>query len=265
MCPARAVPAMLVVPAANATWAIYYDEPLSAKAWTSTLPQGEPLAVGVDFSGSLVPASQCGENCQVQLLPSPLVTWRFDTELGSRRLGAAAAWKLGPLALGASLRYEELHERWRPHAPGTSIAFTELRDERFTWSAGAQWQITEAVRAGGSYRSGAAFPRPDGYFFRTPSSIALGVAADVRPNLTVAADAVRVRYNEMEGGSPLTVAGSYEFPDVTELHAGAELRLATRVPVALRAGWWRDPTHPHTLQTRPDQRRSREPRPARRR
>jgi len=30
------------------------------------------------------------------------------------------------------------------------------------------------------------------------------------------------------------------YPDVTELHAGAEYRMGG---VALRAGWWRDPAH----------------------
>ena len=58
-------------------------------------------------------------------------------------------------------------------------------------------------------------------------------------HITIAADAVRVRYSEMENAW----VTRYEIPDVTELHAGAELRIPSRVPVAIRAGWWRDPAH----------------------
>jgi hypothetical protein len=221
--------AIVVLPAARTTWAVYYDEPLSASMAPSALPRGTPLSVGIDPVGRIVPASECTGTCTVTHFVGPIAS-RIDTALTVRRLGVAGAHRIGQVSLGASIRHEQLNES----------AFSTLRAEKLTWSAGAQWQLTPALRAAGSYRSGAGFPAGDGYFFRTPSSFAAGLAADVRPNITLAMDAVRVRYHEMEAGM---VDDSYDLPDVTELHAGAEWRLATRVPVALRAGWWRDPAH----------------------
>src|SRR6185295_10710232 len=36
---------------------------------------------------------------------------------------------------------------------------------------------------------------------------------------------------------------AYRANDVTELHLGAEYFFSTKIPLALRAGYWRDPAH----------------------
>jgi hypothetical protein len=41
------------------------------------------------------------------------------------------------------------------------------------------------------------------------------------------------------------------YRDVTELHAGAEYTLPGRTPIAIRAGWWRDPAHSGAFAERP--------------
>jgi long-subunit fatty acid transport protein len=143
---------------------------------------------------------------------------------------------------------------------GNIITRQQSNDGTVTWSTGAQFDVSPRLRIGGSYRSGAEFETnrelatQDDTFaaartFTTPSSYAAGVAFDVTPRLTFAADAVRVRYSEMTEAlvtsTVLNPAGwiVYEMPDVTELRAGAEYRLPARIPVALRAGWWHDPAH----------------------
>jgi hypothetical protein len=39
------------------------------------------------------------------------------------------------------------------------------------------------------------------------------------------------------------ISNFFQVDDVTELHAGAEYFFATKVPIAIRGGFWRDPAH----------------------
>ena len=250
--------ATVILPTRAATFALFADEPLNAAVSTSDLPRGTPGSIVVGFrNGQLVPVTDCPplygnvpieQACALGFSDSPAAI-RADTRVSLRRLGGTVALARGPLALGASAQYAHLAERARSYDVENRAGGTRL-----TWSAGAQWQITPAVRAGASYRSGASFAArrafddshlPNGVrSFDTPSSYGAGFAFDVAPNLTIAIDAARVRYSEMLNGvTPADRISIYTMPDVTELHAGAELRLPTRVPLAVRAGWWRDPSH----------------------
>lgn len=253
--------AIVVVPAANASWAVYFDEPLNTALDTTTVAP-LPGFISVGLRGNeVVPDTECqpGPNapadCFLAFFNAPaLHPMRSAVRL--RRYGAAGAWSRGRVALGGGVQYTQLHQA----VVLGDVHVQRTRDQRITWNAGTQVEMTPRLRAGASYRSGAAydterhvFPGNSGgrpaYTYRTPSSYAAGLAFDVTPRLTVAADAVRVRYSDMTRETAIEYqtapAGwtTYAMPDVTELRAGAEYRLATRVPVALRAGWWSDPAH----------------------
>jgi hypothetical protein len=71
---------------------------------------------------------------------------------------------------------------------------------------------------------------------RSPSAIRASVTVQPLEGLTVTGEAVRRGYSEvLEGGTFV----SDLLQDVTEIHAGAEYRIRN---VALRAGWWSDPS-----------------------
>jgi len=257
--------AILVLPGGRATWAVYYDEPLRLSADTTRIqPSPELIVVGMR-GDEILPTSECEvpENtpptCYFAAFSTPAVM-RGITDLRLRRLGAAVATELGRLSLGGGVQYAHLEESYSGFAP------MQWADQgRVTWNAGAQLALTSRIRLGASYQAGARYDTMRRFFVvgpnneaietvlasrvGTPSSYGAGVAAEVTPNLTFAVDARRVNYSEMlqpNAGNILdspTQGFLYETPDVTELRAGAEYRLATRVPVALRAGWWHEPAH----------------------
>jgi hypothetical protein len=246
--------AAIVIPARAATWAFHYDRPLHVSADTRALTGmsnriATMIAVGVR-DGQLVPAEECVDaECTFAASFAAPVLLAMNGELRLQRYGVAAARSFGRLALGASAQYAQLDE-----SLGLAGVGQEASDAQPTWNAGLQLELTSRLRLGGSFRGGASFEAERVVLtagntletqpaqFRTPSSYAAGIAADVTPNLTVAADAVRVRYSEMvknrSFGPP-----AWLMPDVTELRAGAEYRFRTRIPVALRAGWWHEPAH----------------------
>jgi hypothetical protein len=90
----------------------------------------------------------------------------------------------------------------------------------------------------------------------------LGVSYRPIPVLTINADAVRVKYSNLTDNFVASVADvrdlqgePFQADDVMEIHAGAEYFFATKIPVAIRAGWWRDPAHSVTWRgpvNRPD-------------
>lgn len=256
--------ATLVIPTAPATWVLFYDEPYDVFVDTRSTIDANRVAnmLGVAIrNGNAVPLNECIDGpslagCEgLVYFSAPTLTRAYGT-LRLRRYGAAAARSFGRLSVGASAQYAELNERFG----GAQTGGREL-----TWNAGLQYALAPRVRFGASYRAGATYdgertlpgtlgePLPVvPSQFRTPTSYAAGLAADVTPNLTIAADAVRIKYSDLVErpvnaftDRPPAFGGPiyYGFPDVTELHAGAEYRLSTRIPVALRAGWWREPAH----------------------
>jgi hypothetical protein len=254
--------ATVVIPTRAATLALFVDEPMNSSFSTNALPRGERAGVVIGIrDNQLVPSTDCplfGEaapsedHCNFAFFDTP-VALRADTRVSLRRMGGVVAFGRGPVSFGASVQYAHLEER--ASADGVE---NRANGSRVTWSAGGQWQISPTVRAGASYRSGAKFAATRTFSdpqivypvrsFNTPSSYGAGLAFDVAPNVTIAIDAVRVRYNKMLAGvNPFTTTADdlflYVMPDVTELHAGGEVRIPTRIPVSLRAGWWRDPAH----------------------
>jgi len=243
--------ASLTVPMAGATWSFFYDEPLDVHHSTATA-FANPSTAGLWVCGGHVTTSSCNGPAVAFNLP---VTYPLDVDLRLQRYGAATAWSRGPLAVGASVRREQLRQHSAfvplgnyPTAYGGTAETTD--DVAYTWSAGATWSFGAAARVGASYASGGSFAGartfPDSptqsIELRTPPSLGIGVSIDPLPRLTLSADAVRVRYSVMmhDRRNVFPQGSEIGYPDVTELHAGGEYRVGA---IALRAGWWRDPAH----------------------
>jgi long-chain fatty acid transport protein len=246
--------ASVTLPFAGLTWSLFYDQPLDVDHSTSSA-LGSGLSAPYFICDGHLSSSSCGGGATVLAVPA---TYPLDVTLNLKRYGAAAAWKSGPVAIGASLRREQLRQR---SAFSTAIlnqytgTAETTDDSTLTWSTGATWDVTSLARVGASYSSGGSFTGvrsfeafgPQPIEFRTPSTIGLGISVDPIPQVTLAADAVRVNYSEMmHGKRNLFPQGSeIGYDDVTELHAGAEYRVGS---VAVRAGWWRDPAHALAIQ-----------------
>ncbi|HVR40960.1 MAG TPA: hypothetical protein VMU84_17845 [Thermoanaerobaculia bacterium] len=243
--------ASLIVPMPHTTWAFFYEEPMNVEHSTASAFNKSSQASVFFLCNARLSATPCGP---AVYFPTP-VTYPLDTSLRLQRYGVTTAWSRGPLAIGASVRYERFHQK-------SAFVFSNLvvaapagvdettNDSDTTYSAGATWKLSKNARIGASYASGGAFAgtrtfAPDfvrPIEFRTPSTLRGNVAIDVLPQLTLAADVVRVAYSEMVHSRrdlfPQGAELGYE--DATELHAGAEYRIGN---VAMRTGWWRDPAH----------------------
>jgi hypothetical protein len=245
--------ALVVIPTSRGVYSIFYDEPLAARHDTRALnhASGVYASVGVRANGELVPFEGCSD-CLNHFFSVPTVP-RMDAEVTVRRVGTAGAWKSGNFALGAAVRYEMLDERSTFHSLmlAQSVPGTFADDSALSWNVGMQWQAAPSFRAGASWQSGASLDADRGptlgerTTFDVPETFGAGVAFEPVRNLTIAADALRVRYSDANepvraSASPFLPPATFVMPDVTELHAGAEYRLGN---VALRAGWWRDPAH----------------------
>jgi len=158
-------------------------------------------------------------------------------------------------------------ERNGGHAFGSS-------DHDITWIAGLKWKPTENVGVGAVYKKGARFPAPvwagaessgleSGLIllhvthFHVPDLFGVGVSWRPSPLLALNVDVDRVSYSdlasefvsvaevELVDGQVVDYEGvhGFEADDATEIHVGIEYFLSTKVPIAIRAGWWRDPAH----------------------
>jgi long-subunit fatty acid transport protein len=197
--------------------------------------------------------------------------------------GLAAAWQVHPkFSIGVGARLQTFSEsaltlRVTPdfdldsvtaQATGVlnettgEIEPKKARDT--TFSAGFKWSPTDKVSIGGVVKQGAEFDAPTffanadtGFGFITaaetkfhmPDIAGLGIAVRPIPALTVAFDAVFIKYSNLVDDffsfseSVRELSQPYEAKDVTELHLGGEYFFSTKIPVAVRAGYWFDPAH----------------------
>jgi long-subunit fatty acid transport protein len=139
-----------------------------------------------------------------------------------------------------------------------------VEEQDTTFAAGFKWSPTEKISIGGVYKQGPAFAAPlffagaitNNEFvnvadttFHMPDIMGLGVSVRPIPVLTINLDAVHVKYSNLVDDFVASVADVRELDDpfgiddVVELRLGAEYFFGTRVPFALRAGYWRDPAH----------------------
>jgi long-chain fatty acid transport protein len=198
-----------------------------------------------------------------------------------RTFGLSGAWQMHPtFSVGVTARHQRFKEAaltyrfdtfFNPKQiliQGTAaekngeVEFVEETDT--TFAVGFKWAPVESFSLGGVYKQGPEFDAPLFYAdfttgfefgeaaptkFHIPDIAGLGISYRPIPVLTLNADAVHVKYSNLVDDfvSSLSDVQGIEEPfkanDVVELHFGAEYLFATRIPFALRAGYWRDPAH----------------------
>ncbi len=199
-----------------------------------------------------------------------------------RTFGLAAAWQVHPkFSVGATARFQRFREsaftfRFTQDFDPSSVSVQATARENngeveieevddVTFAAGFKWQPHEKFSVGGVYKKGPKFTAPlffsgasTGFEFQKiidtsfhiPDIAGLGVSFRPIPVLTVNVDAVHVKYTNLVDDFVASVADVRELEenpfgvdDVVELHVGAEYFFSTKIPFAVRAGFWRDPAH----------------------
>lgn len=197
-----------------------------------------------------------------------------------RTFGLAGAYKVGNFSFGGTLRYQRFNEtaftfRVTPDFDFSSISVQATSDvtsndakakdvSDVTFAAGVKWAPNDRFSAGAVYKQGARYKAPtfaansDTNFafvkvsdttFHIPDVYGAGISFRPIPVLTVNVDGVRVKYSNLVDNfvsineSVREIDNAYHANDVTEVHAGAEYFFSTKIPLALRVGWWHDPAH----------------------
>ena len=204
-------------------------------------------------------------------------------DVQEQTIGLAGAWKIGNFSIGGAARYQTFKEgaltvRVTPTLDFSSIAaqitgnlvngeLVQKKDHDVTYTGGFKWAPMEKFSVGGVFKKGAKFKAPTfaatdqnltfekvaDTTFHIPDIYGAGVSFRPIPVLTLNADAVRVKYSNLVdqfvsvNATVRAIDHAYKANDVTELHAGAEYFFGTKIPFALRAGWWRDPAHSVTF------------------
>ena len=202
-----------------------------------------------------------------------------------RTFGLAFAQKIGNFSYGITGRYQTFHETAFTYrlSPTTGDALSiavqatgklngqdlEIKDEKdTTFAGGVKWAPNDKFSIGAVYKQGASFTTPtflansatNGDYvkladttFHMPDTIGAGISVRPIPVLTVNFDAVHVKYTNLIDDFFSTVGPvrkfdhPYKIDDVTELHLGTEYFFSTKIPLAIRGGLWRDPTHSLTF------------------
>ena len=199
-----------------------------------------------------------------------------------RTFGLAGAWQLHPkLSVGATVRHQRFLEsaftfRYTPQLDPRQIvvqATARVEDGQVdiveatdtTFALGFKWAPHARVSVGGVYKQGPQFDAPLFYAdtttafefgqvantsFHIPDVAGIGVSFRPIDPLTINVDAVHVTYSNLVDdfvsiNSTVRALGEppFEANDVTEIHVGAEYFFTTKIPIAIRGGYWRDPKH----------------------
>lgn len=203
-------------------------------------------------------------------------------DVHQRTFGIAAAWQIHPkFSIGLTARHQRFQEaaftfRFTQNFDPSTIsvqATAKSKDGELeiveetdtTFAAGFKWAPTDKISVGGVYKKGPTFTAPlffagaatNNEFlevaktsFHIPDVAGIGVSFRPIPVLTINVDAVHVTYSNLVDDFVASVADVQELDkdpfgadDVTELRLGAEYVFTTKIPFALRAGYWRDPAH----------------------
>ncbi|HSN69541.1 MAG TPA: hypothetical protein VLV48_09865 [Thermoanaerobaculia bacterium] len=208
---------------------------------------------------------------------NPYIT---GVNVSQKTFGIAGAYEFGRLSLGAGVRYQlfdqgaltiryfgdDLNSIFPVEA---LIQATELDDngnpkteDDITVTAGFKFAIRENLSVGGVFKQGAEYPT--GVFqsvvgeefdeafattFHVPDTAGLGVAWRPIPVLALLADAVWIRYSNLTDDFHSAypeidiLDEPYQIEDAPEYHVGAEYFFTSKIPVAIRGGWWLEPAH----------------------
>jgi long-subunit fatty acid transport protein len=196
-----------------------------------------------------------------------------------RTYGITGAWQVHPkFSVGVTARHQRFQETAATFRYSQSFRLDQilvqttgnLRDGELenaeetdtTFAVGFKFAPTDWLSFGGVYKQGPEFDTKLFYAdpqteyleaaqttFHIPDVAGIGVSVRPIPTLTLNADVVRVTYsnlvdNFVAAGADVTgLEDPFTAADVTELRFGAEYLFPTRIPIALRAGYWRDPAH----------------------
>lgn len=227
-----------------------------------------------------VSAAQCGAGCTAHRI-YPFST-SADLQMDTFGLAIAYRWSKLSFGGGIRYhRFHEAADTFRrdvdaPDQPVFVVAqtnagntFGRQSDLDVTFVAGVLWAPVEKLGVGMVFKKGPTFPVAVSAAqnlgspmqlvastdFHVPSTLGAGISYRPMPNMTVNVDAVRVGYAKLtdrfisvieygtEAGSSIENVVGYNTKDGTEIHVGAEYFILSRVPVAIRGGWWRDPPH----------------------
>jgi long-chain fatty acid transport protein len=133
-----------------------------------------------------------------------------------------------------------------------------------TFAGGMKWAPNDKFSVGAVYKQGARFDAPTfaadettsfefvksaDTVFHMPDVYGAGVSVRPMPVLTVNFDAVHITYSNLVDNffsineDVRKLDKAYHASDVTELHLGGEYFVTSKIPLAIRAGVWRDPAH----------------------
>lgn len=252
-----------VMPFGNFAIAGYYHQPLAQVTDTTVL--GNEINFYLAPQGPVSPA-QCDQD--PDCIPYVLYPFRTAVETRMRTTGLAAAYKIGTVSVGAAVRQQKFEQGAFTFRTDTdflplSLVAQTADDDDITYSAGLKWEVTPALSFGAVYKQGAQFDTSLFFqdlanagdvidignpSFNVPDIYGGGIAFRPIPTLTVLADVVNVNYSALADDFYSVFAGidgdnEYEIEDGVEYHVGAEYFFATAIPVAIRAGWWREPAH----------------------
>lgn len=237
------------------------------------IPIGNPPG-----SSGPIPEDECRALPQGQCLTGSVLPFATAVEVKLETMGLAAAVQLGKLSLGASARYHQFEEgafttRFFQGSPvSIAVQATDLDidtiepnpEDDISFAGGFKYTISDRFSFGGSYKQGPEFDAPlfildlqdDEPFqevadtkFHIPDVAGIGFSVRPVPSLTINLDAVHVTYSNLVDDFRSTGSGTvfleqpFDSKDVTEFHVGGEYFFPTKIPFALRAGWWRDPAH----------------------
>jgi long-subunit fatty acid transport protein len=198
-----------------------------------------------------------------------------------RTYGLTAAWQVHPkFSVGVTARHQRFLEtaatfrysqQFNPKqfliqaTARENNGQVELKEESdTTFAVGFKWAPTDKLSFGGVYKQGPEFDAPLFYAdantnfefinaadtkFHMPDIAGVGVTFRPIPVLTINVDAVNVKYSNLVDdfvSATADVEGlddPFRVDDALELRVGAEYLFSTKIPFALRAGYWRDPAH----------------------
>jgi Outer membrane protein transport protein (OMPP1/FadL/TodX). len=208
-----------------------------------------------------------------------------SVKIQEKTLGVAMAFKIGTFSFGATARSQRFNEtaftfRVTPTGDFSSISVQATSDIRknndvakdekdLTFAGGFKWAPNDKFSIGGVYKQGAKFVAPTfasneatnfefvkaaDTTFHIPDIYGVGISVRPIPVLTINADAVKVKYSNLVdnfvsiNSSVRAIDKAYKASDALELHLGGEYFFSTKIPFAVRAGYWRDPEHSITYQ-----------------
>ncbi|HEX3067194.1 MAG TPA: outer membrane protein transport protein [Thermoanaerobaculia bacterium] len=203
-----------------------------------------------------------------------------SVKIQEKTFGLAVAYKIGNFSFGATARAQRFNEtaftfRVTPTGDFSSISVQATSDIRnnndvakdkqdITFTGGFKWAPSDKFSVGGVYKQGAKYVAPTfastentnfqfvkvaDTTFHIPDVYGLGVSVRPIPVLTINADAVRVKYSNLVddfvsiNSTVRAINKAYKADDALELHLGGEYFFSTKIPFAVRAGYWRDPEH----------------------